>query len=886
MFSGNQVRKSFINYFQSKDHQHVLSSPLIPHDDPSILFINAGMNQFKDVFLGKETPSYKRAVTHQKVIRAGGKHNDLENVGYTARHHTFFEMMGNFAFGDYFKKEAIIYAWDWLTKELKIPESKLAASVYYEDKESLEIWHKTIGLPYSKIAKLGEKDNFWSMGDSGPCGPCSEIHFDMAKGEKGGVIDSLEADDGRFLEIWNLVFMQFNRTPDGKLSPLPKPSIDTGCGLERICSVLQGVESNFDIDIFAPLVGSISEAAGIKYREDSAKDVSIKVIADHIRAAVFAIADGVIPGNEGRGYVLRRIIRRGLRHAGILGIEHGGFSQIAEKFLPDMWDIYAELKEGKQMIIGSISQEEDRFQSTLKSGVTILNEFIKQAQADKKDEISGKDIFKLYDTYGFPVDIATEMLHNEKLTFGNTEFDKAMEAQKTRARQAGMVNSTQDLAFYQEAQARLAKQTFIGYELKRINTKALALFQDNQQVDRVTKEKEFSILLDKTPFYATAGGQVGDIGVITSDYFQLKVMATTKPFNGFNLCQVRVVSSSVEQLNWEHFAKVNAKVDLDKRKLTSANHTATHLLHSALREVLGSAVKQAGSYVDFEKLRFDFNSNKSLSHRELAEIESIVNKRVMENQLVTTKEMPYKEALQMGAMAFFGDKYGDLVRVVKAGSSSVELCGGTHATRTGDISFFKIISEQSVAAGLRRIEAFTGQKALGHVNFHLNQTEELSKLLSVKTEDLADRIKILLKNNNQLEKQVAATKLQMIEAKIKTATDNQKMIKSDSFVWINVPIGGDLKSYANLAKQHYPQGLSVLWQPQADNKGVLALAVGAKEVTKKIKANDMLKKIMPQINGKGGGRADFAQCSCDFVDPKKMEKIIRENFYANPDDSG
>ena len=730
--TGNEIRTRFLTYFKSKQHKEVRSSSLVPHKDPTILFTNAGMNQFKDFFLGNETPAYPSAVTSQKVMRAGGKHNDLENVGRTDRHHTFFEMLGNFSFGDYFKEEAIAYAWEFLTQELGLDPEKLAVSVFQNDDEAYQIWHKKIGVSAERIARLGEKDNFWSMGDTGPCGPCSEIHYQMKPLEGLSPQQCLEADNGRFLEVWNLVFMQFDRQPGGELKPLPQPSIDTGMGLERIASVVQGQSSNYGTDLLSPLVNAAAQMAGISHLEPKSEaEVSCRVIADHIRACSFLIADGVVPANDGRGYVLRRIIRRAARHGKEIGLQPGFFSAMAGVVAQEMGSAYPEVKENLSFIQILLKQEEQRFAATLTQGLRILDELTHELKTKGAAQAPGEEIFKLYDTYGFPPDLAGDIMEDRGFTLDRAGFDAAMSAQRQRAKAAQNTRGI-DLSLAEGYKALLdqgLKTQFVGYGQTSVETQLLAVLQGGKLATSLTEGQEVELLLSQSPFYAEGGGQVGDQGQVEHPEWQVQVVDTHSPAPGLILLQGKVGQVAGGRHHLQPQAVVTAKVDSQRRLAIQANHSATHLLQAAMRLLVGDHVKQAGSLVTPDKLRFDFSHYAPLTPEQIQDVETMVNAQIRANEGVSAVQMNYDEAIRTGAMAIFGEKYGDQVRVVTAGASSKEFCGGCHVTRTGDIGLFKIIAEEAISAGVRRIEAVTGNAAFAWVQHQIAALEGMAASL-------------------------------------------------------------------------------------------------------------------------------------------------------------
>ncbi len=749
----NEVRDLFIKFFESKGHQKINSSSSVPYDDPTLLFTNAGMNQFKDYFLGNDKPEFLRAVTVQKIIRAGGKHNDLDNVGKTARHHTFFEMLGNFSFGDYFKDKAIAYAWEFLIQKLKLDKNKLAVSVYEKDDKAFEIWQKNIGIPKERIARLGEKDNFWSMGDVGPCGPCSEIHFDLNGVQKNrSVIESLKADDGRFLEVWNLVFMQFNRQKDGTLQPLPAPSVDTGMGLERIVSVMQGVDSNYKTDLFLPLLDFICKLAVYNFGSEEKLDCAVRIIADHVRSSSIIIADGVLPANEGRGYVLRRIIRRALLNANYLELKLGSFAEVSSFFSEEINSIYPEVLQQKDSIQKILVQEEERFASTLKSGMKILSELIEKARKEKQKQISGASIFKLYDTYGFPVDMTEDILETEEVSYDKKEFEFAMRKQQETSRAAQHLSHKIVMKPLLEIQDKDFKNEFIGYNQLKTKSSIAYIWSKEKVLTEIKQGEKFYLALDKTPFYAESGGQIGDSGKIINENFCIQVLDTQKSPSGLNYSKAILKTANNPLIVKEQLLKdkifFDAEVDVKKRSQTEIHHTATHLLHSALRETLGEHVKQAGSLVEAKRLRFDFQHFEAIPPKLLAEIESLVNKLIGKNEKIISETVALEEALKKGALAFFGEKYAAEVRVITAGSHSMELCGGCHTTRTGDLEKFEILSEVSSAAGIRRIEAVAGN------SYNELQAQKVKKALEIleKNKALYKKIEKLSKEKKEIYK--------------------------------------------------------------------------------------------------------------------------------------
>ena len=846
----SEIRQQFLDFFASKGHQIVASSSLVPHEDPTLLFTNAGMNQFKDVFLGFDKRPYTRATTSQKCVRAGGKHNDLENVGYTARHHTFFEMLGNFSFGDYFKRDAIKYAWELLTEVYKLPKDKLTVTVYAEDDEAYDIWTKAIGVPVERVIRIGDNkgaryasDNFWMMGDTGPCGPCTEIFYDHGEQYWGGPPGSPEEDGDRFIEIWNNVFMQFNRDEAGVMHPLPKPSVDTGMGLERISAVLQGVHANYEIDLFQALLKAAA-------RETSAADMdspSLKVLADHIRACSFLIADGVIPGNEGRGYVLRRIIRRAIRHGYKLGARAAFFHKMVPDLVAEMGEAYPELKENQAKVVATLKQEEDRFFATIEHGMEILEGELAAMAAKGVTVFNGETAFKLHDTYGFPLDLTADICRERSVTVDGAAFDAAMARQKEQARAAGKFKMAANLEYAG------AETTFHGYTALEAKGKVLALYKDGAAVDELHEGDLGVVVLDHTPFYAESGGQCGDrgelkgVGGIFAVEDTLKIQAAVFGHHG-------ILKTGKLVLGQE----VGARVDAVARAATARNHSVTHLMHKALREVLGQHVQQKGSQVDPDKTRFDFAHNAPMSAEEIREVEEIVNAEILANAATDSRVMAIDEAQKSGAMMLFGEKYGDEVRVVAIGSSK-ELCGGTHVGRTGDIGLFKIVSEGGVAAGVRRVEAVTGTNALTYLQAQENRVNGISALLKTQPDDIAERVVGILDNVRALEKELARLKSKLAAAQGDDLAAGAVEIKGAKVLAAALD-GADsatLRETLDKLKDRLKSAAIVL-ASVADGKVTLIAGVTA-DLTGKVKAGELVNLVAQQVGGKGGGRPDMAQ---------------------------
>lgn len=846
-----EIREAFLRFFEEQGHTRVASSSLIPGNDPTLLFTNAGMNQFKDCFLGQEKRAYTRAVSSQKCVRAGGKHNDLENVGYTARHHTFFEMLGNFSFGDYFKRDAITFAWTFLTSDkwLNLPKEKLWVTVYASDDEAYDIWTKEVGVPAERMVRIGDNkgapyasDNFWTMGDTGPCGPCTEIFYDHGADIWGGPPGSPEEDGDRYIEIWNNVFMQFNRTADGVLHPLPAPSVDTGMGLERISAVMQHVHSNYEIDLFQSLLAAAAEAIGCSNDEQP----SLKVVADHIRSCGFLIADGVLPSNEGRGYVLRRIIRRACRHGNKLGAKGSFFHKIVAALVTEMGEAFPELKGQQAHIERVLKTEEEQFAKTLEQGLRILEQDLAQLQGKV---VPGDVVFKLYDTYGFPMDLTADIARERELTIDEAGFEREMEAQRERARSAS--------AFGMDYNSLVKVDTatdFLGYDATEGQGKVIALYKDGQAVEQLAEGEEGVVVLDRTPFYAESGGQVGDSGYLQAGAARFDVRDTTKTGGAF--LHHGMIASGVLTVG----ATVDARVDADVQHATSLNHSATHLLHEALRQVLGEHVQQKGSLVDSQRLRFDFSHFEAVKPEQIKALEDIVNREVRRNTEVQTELTDIETAKAKGAMALFGEKYGDTVRVLSMGGDfSVELCGGIHAKRTGDISLFKIISEGGVASGVRRIEAITGAAALAYLNAAEEQVKEAAQLVKGNRDNLIDKLSAVLERNRQLEKQ-----LEQLQAKAASAAgddlSNAAVEVKGAKVLAARLDGQDGKALLALVDQLKNKLGHAVILLGSEHEGKVVLVAGVtKDLSGQLKAGDLMKQAAAAVGGKGGGRPDMAQ---------------------------
>ena len=852
MKSSNDIRQDFLQFFQSKGHQIVASSPLVPGNDPTLLFTNAGMVQFKDVFLGGDKRSYARAVSSQRCVRAGGKHNDLDQVGYTARHHTFFEMLGNFSFGDYFKKDAICWAWELLTEVWKLPKERLLVTIYHTDDEAFEIWHKDVGIPADRIIRIGDNkgapyasDNFWQMADTGPCGPCTEIFYDHGAHIAGGPPGSPDEDGDRFIEIWNNVFMQFDRQPDGSLQPLPAPCVDTGMGLERVSAVLQHVHSNYEIDLFQAL---IKAAAALTATADL-ENKSLRVIADHIRACSFLIVDGVLPSNEGRGYVLRRIIRRALRHGWMLGVRESFFYKMVASLVAQMGEAYPELRQKQAMVEAALKAEEERFAETLDQGMRIFDEIA----ARSSTEIPGADAFRLYDTYGFPVDLTADMARERGLSVDMAGFDAAMAQQREQARAASKFAGSSSLSA--ELVASLNPTVFLGYEhLQSEGLRVLAIVRDGQTLSELRAGEAATLILDRTPFYAESGGQVGDHGRLLGSALQFDV-ADTQKLAGVYFGHVGTLAQGVLKVG----DALCGEVDSARRQAIVLNHSATHLLHAALREVLGDHVAQKGSQVAPERLRFDFSHFQPMTGAELAQVEALVNAEIRRNVAVEVHHMGMQEALDFGAMALFGEKYGEEVRVLKMGAFSTELCGGTHASRTGDIGVFKIVSEGGVASGVRRIEAVSGAGALAYIREEESRLDEVADLLGASATDVAGKLRQLLDRQRQLEKTVEQFKAKSAAGAAADLAASATDVGGFKLVAARLE-GLDVKGLRDAVdnlKQKLPDAVILLASASEGKASLIAGVNGA--ALGKVKAGDVVGLVAAQINGKGGGRPDMAQ---------------------------
>jgi alanyl-tRNA synthetase len=862
--TSKEVRESFLAYFSEKGHQIVKSSNLLPYDDPTLLFTNAGMVQFKDVFLGRESRDYSRATSCQKCMRAGGKHSDLENVGHTARHHTFFEMLGNFSFGDYFKEKAIEFAWELLTEIFRLPKEKLWATVYEDDDEAERLWEKLSGIPSSRIVRMGAKDNFWQMGDTGPCGPCSEIIIDQGEEAGCGRDDcAIGCDCDRYLELWNLVFMQYNRDEKGNLTPLPHPSIDTGMGLERITAVLQGKLNNFDTDLFMPIIKAASDLSGVDYGRDSRTDASLRVIADHIRAATFLLSEGLVPSNEGRGYVLRRIIRRASRHARLLDIHEPVLHRLIEPVIGIMGDVYPEIRDERERTEQLMRIEEERFTRTIEMGLNLLDEIIEKTRASGSNMIPGEEVFKLYDTYGFPLDLARDIAIDEDLTIDEAGFQKALQAQREKAKARSVsLFAAEERTVYPPSM----KSSFRGYDVTLLRSRVTALYHEGREVESLSEGMQGDVITEETPFYGESGGQVGDRGVMDSSEVHLHVTDTLRPRQDLIVHKVMVKRGVLRKGD-----EVTLEVNQALRQAIMRNHTATHLLHRALREVLGEHVKQSGSLVTPERLRFDFTHFYGMSDEEIERVERLVNEKVLENLPVETRVMPVEKAIEAGAMALFDEKYGDEVRVVSAGDFSRELCGGTHCSYTGEIGLFKILSEGSVASGIRRLEAITGMNAYEYSRELETELKHIREVL--KTDRPLDRVEKLTDEVRRLEKEVERLKTggsgDIIEEALREAIDYEgvKIVRITQ-EGLNQK---ELRLVADRIRDRLKSGVIV--SVSRDGGQAAMVCMVTKDLTERFNAGKIIKALAEKADGRGGGKPDLAQGGTK--NPDKLEAALK-----------
>ena len=843
MTTSAELREKFLKYFESHGHTIVPSSPLVPGNDPSLLFTNSGMVQFKDVFLGSDKRSYTRATTSQRCVRAGGKHNDLENVGYTARHHTFFEMLGNFSFGEYFKKDAINYAWDFLTNVIGLPAEKLWVTVYADDDEAADIWLKEIKVDPERFTRIGTADNFWSMGDTGPCGPCSEIFYDHGSEIEGGPPGTPGEDGDRYIEIWNLVFMQFNRDAAGNMDPLPRPSVDTGMGLERLAAILQQVHNNYDIDLFQSLISAAAKLTGTSDLEDK----SLRVIADHIRSCAFLIVDGVLPSNEGRGYVLRRIIRRAARHGHQLGCKQPFFHKLVAALDQEMGDAYPELRQHRGHVERVLQKEEQRFAETLEQGMRILEDAIASMQGDT---IDGKTVFKLYDTYGFPVDLTADIAREKQLSIDQAGFDVEMEAQRSRARASSQFSAVGEDFKLDDYPA----SEFLGYEQPSADARVISILQNDEVIDQLENGDQAIVILERTPFYAESGGQVGDTGTLSIDDETVFNVTDTQKQNDVFL---HIGSLSSGELSIGD--KVDAHIDEDYRRAVMLNHSATHLMHCALRQVLGEHVQQKGSLVDADKLRFDFSHYQPVEPDQIAEIETLVNNQIRGNLKTRAELMDMAAAKNSGAVALFGEKYGDVVRVLKIGSDSIELCGGTHVPRAGDIGLFKIVFETGIASGIRRIEAVTGEAAVKRFIESETRLETAARKLKASRDDLLPRIEQLQASNRSLEKQIEALKSRLASQTGGDLASQAKDVKGIKVLAASLD-GANVKTLRETVDQLKNKlGAAAVVLASSEDGKVSIIAGVTRAESERIRAGDLANLVAEQCGGRGGGRPDMAQ---------------------------
>jgi len=870
--TGNEIRESFIQFFEGKGHTQVASSSLIPRDDPTLLFTNAGMVQFKNAFLGLENRGYTRAVSCQKCARAGGKHNDLENVGLTARHHTFFEMLGNFSFGDYFKEEAISWAWEYLIDVVGLPKDKLWVTIFENDDEAFQIWHEKMKVPKERIVRMGEKSNFWMMGETGPCGPCSEILYDQGEGTGCGRPDcDVNCDCDRHLEIWNNVFTQFDRDESGKLTPLPKPNIDTGMGLERLAAVIQGVKSNYDTDLFQPIIGFVEKISGKTYKENEDNDISIRVIADHSRAVTFLIGDGIMPSNEGRGYVLRRILRRAARHGKMLGIGKPFLNEAALVVIDMMKNTYPDLADKASYIAKMILNEEQRFMETLDAGLRILQEETSALKAAGKSVLPGAQVFKLYDTFGFPTDLTADIIKRDGLILDQEGFEDEMERQRERARVAWKGSGEEAVAeCYLKISSGGVATDFCGYDgLAQNDANVSAIFLDGQAAESAREGQKAEIVLDKTPFYGESGGQAGDTGYLEGQDFHFIVEETKKPLDKFFVHKGFVRSGEIRI-----GAKARPVVDSERRKAIAANHSGTHLLQAALKAVLGDHIKQSGSLVNASRLRFDFTHFSKISEEEVLRVETIVNDMIRKNLSVQTDVCALEDALKTGATAVFDEKYGATVRIVKMGDMSMELCGGTHVDRTGDIGLFKITHESAIAAGVRRIEAVTGRESVAHVQQTEEELKRTALLFKAGVSEVYERTEKMLKNIRDLEKEVETLKGKLAARDSGDLISRAKEINGVKTLAAEVAISDakTLRDFADKLRDKLGSGV-ILLGSQSEDKALL-LCMVTKDLTDRFHAGNIVKELAPIVGGKGGGRPDMAQAG--GTNPQNLGKIFSE----------
>ncbi|MFB3924726.1 MAG: alanine--tRNA ligase [Syntrophales bacterium] len=867
---GSEIRKKFLKYFEDNGHTVVASSSLIPKDDPTLLFTNSGMVQFKNLFLGLEDRGYTRATSSQKCVRAGGKHNDLENVGFTARHHTFFEMLGNFSFGDYFKKESISWGWDFLTNAMSLPKDRLWITIYEKDDEAFEIWNKTIGVPAERIVRMGMDSNFWMMGETGPCGPCSEILYDQGPGVGCGRPDcSVLCDCDRHLEIWNHVFTQFDRDRDGNFIPLPKPNIDTGMGLERLAAVVQGVSSNYDTDLFQPIIRHIEQICGRQYGSDADSDVSMRVIADHSRAVTFLIGDGVLPSNEGRGYVLRRILRRAARHGKLIGLNKPFLHEVVPVVISVMKDPYFDLVGKESYIRKVVVNEEQRFGETLDSGLRILSDEIVSLKKTGKTVVPGDVVFRLYDTFGFPVDLTADIVRKDNFTLDTEGFERAMEAQREKARESWKGSGEQAVSdTYKKLSLKGMSTTFVGYEgVTEARSHVIAILKNDQEAEELFEGENAEIFVEHTPFYGETGGQVGDTGVIEGDGFLFEVWDTQRPLEDL-ISHIGKLKKGKIRIGESADLRVEPKI----RRATEAHHSGTHILNAALKKVLGDHVKQSGSLVNAERLRFDFTHFSKIEEDELKRIEELANEFIRENAPVVTTVLPREEAMKTGAAAVFDEKYGEQVRVVRMGDFSAELCGGTHVMRTGDIGFLKIVHESSVAAGVRRIEALAGAEALKYTEKIEDELKKTAALLKANPLEISERVDKLLKRERDMEKEIEALKGKLAAKDSADLLGKVQEIKGVKVLAAAVDAADarTLRDFGDKLRDKLKSGI-ILIGGRADGKAML-LCLVTKDLTGKFDAGKIVRTLAPLVGGSGGGRPDMAQAG--GTKPENLQQAL------------
>lgn len=878
MITGDEIRERFLKFFEGKGHTIVASTELVPKEDPTLLFTNAGMVQFKNLFLGLEDRGYARAASSQKCVRAGGKHNDLENVGVTARHHTFFEMLGNFSFGDYFKDEAIAWGWEFLTEVMGLPEEKLIITIYKDDDEAFEIWNKKMGIPAERIVRLGEKDNFWVMGETGPCGPCSEIIYDQGKEVGCGRPEcNVECECDRHLELWNLVFTQFNRDESGKLTPLPKPNIDTGMGLERLVAVMQGVQSNYDSDLFREIIEHIETVSGKKYKDNEDDDISIKVVADHSRAVTFLISDGVLPSNEGRGYVLRRILRRAARHGKLLGMNKPFLHDIVPVVIEKMKTAYPELLDKESYVRKVVVNEEQRFMETLDAGLKILNDEMEALKKKGEETVPGEVVFKLYDTFGFPTDLTAEAVRIQDMTVDMEGFEKAMEFQREKARESWKGSGEEEISnVYLKLSTKGISNDFVGYEgVTEAASRVTAILKNDKEIDTLSEGENGEIFVEHTPFYGEVGGQVGDTGVMESGSSHFDVWDTQKPLDDLF---AHIGKLKKGQLNVGD--TVTLKVDKAARRATEAHHSGTHILQAALKKVLGDHIKQSGSFVNPERLRFDFTHFSSIEDEEMEKVEQIANEYIRQNAPVTTTVLPKEEAIKTGATAVFDEKYGDEVRLVRMGDFSMELCGGTHVTRTGDIGLLKVVSESAVGAGVRRIEAVTGAAAVNYFRSVEGELKNSASLLKARPLEMSDRLEKLLMHQKEMEKEIESLKGKLAAKESSDLFSKAKEVNGIHVLatMVDAPDVKTLRGFGDKLRDKIKSGI-ILIGSKVGEKAML-LCMVTKDLTDKYDAGKIVRDIAPVVGGTGGGRAEMAQAGGPNPDKlkealNKLEEIIR-----------